>query len=68
VIHAETPEEELSELAIQSLSGYFRSHPLPGERIEQANRIIAEQHWQTRTEQKPFRLVYEVHNGQIVSP
>jgi predicted Zn-dependent protease len=68
VIHAETPEEELSELALQSLGGYFRSHPLPSERLEQANRIIAEQHWQTRREQKPFRLEYEVHNGQIVSP
>ena len=68
VIHAETPEEELSELAIQSLGGYFRSHPLPSERLEQAGRIIAEQHWQARTEQKPFRLEYEVKNGQIVNP
>lgn len=68
VIHAETPEEELSELAIQSLGGYFRTHPLPSERIEQANRIIAEQHWKTRTQQKPFRIEYEVHNGQPVSP
>jgi predicted Zn-dependent protease len=68
VIHAETPEEELSELAIQSLGGYFRSHPQPSERLEQANRIIAEQRWQGRTKQKPFRLEYEVHNGQIVSP
>jgi len=68
VIHAQTPEEELSELAIQSLGGYFRTHPLPSERIEQANRIIAEQHWETRTEQKPFRIEYEVHNGQPASP
>src|SRR5258707_13488415 len=28
VIHAQSPDQELSELAIQSLSGYFRSHPL----------------------------------------
>jgi len=68
VIHAETPEEELSELAVQSLEGYFRTHPLPSERVEQANRTIAEQHWETRTEQKPFRLEYEMHNGQVVSP
>ncbi|MGC1607548.1 MAG: M48 family metallopeptidase, partial [Candidatus Acidiferrum sp.] len=27
VIHARSPEEELSEFAIQSLTGYFRSHP-----------------------------------------
>jgi predicted Zn-dependent protease len=68
VIHAETPEEELSELAIQSLEGYFRTHPLPSERQEQANRVIAEQHWETMTEQRPFHLEYELHNGQVVSP
>ena len=28
VIHARSPEQELSELAAQSLEGYFRSHPL----------------------------------------
>jgi beta-barrel assembly-enhancing protease len=67
VIHAQTPEEELSELAIQSLAGYFRTHPLPSERIEQADRIIAEQNWQKRTDQKPFRLQYEVHNGQSIA-
>jgi beta-barrel assembly-enhancing protease len=67
VIRAQTPEEELSELAIQSLEGYFRTHPMPSERIEQANRVIAEQDWQTRTEQKPFRLEYEVHNGQPIT-
>lgn len=27
IIHAQNPEEELSGLAIQSLEGYFRSHP-----------------------------------------
>jgi beta-barrel assembly-enhancing protease len=67
VIRAQTPEEELSELAIQSLEGYFRTHPMPSERIEQANRVIAEHDWQTRTEQKPFRLEYEVHNGQPIT-
>lgn len=66
VIHAESPDEELSELAIQSLEGYFRSHPLPSERLAQANRIIAEQHWQDRKTQKPFRIEYEVHNGDYV--
>lgn len=67
VIHAQSPEEELSQLAIESLEGYFRTHPLPSERIAQANRIIAEQHWESRTEQKPFRLEFELHNGQVVS-
>ena len=67
VIHAETPEQELSELAIQGLQGYFRTHPMPSERLDQANRIIAEQHWETRSEQKPFHLEYELHNGEVVS-
>jgi beta-barrel assembly-enhancing protease len=66
VIHAQTPEEELSELAIQSLTGYFRSHPLPSERLDKINSLIAEQHWQARKEQRPFHIEYEVHNGQFV--
>jgi beta-barrel assembly-enhancing protease len=66
VIHAQSPDQEISELAIQSLNGYFRSHPLPSERLAQARRIIAEQHWEDRKTQKPFRVEYEVHNGEYV--
>jgi len=66
VIHAQNPDQELSELAIQSLNGYFRSHPLPSERLAQANRLIAEQRWEDRKTQKPFRVEYEVHNGEYV--
>ena len=66
VIHAESPDEELSQLAIQSLTGYFRSHPLPSERLAQAHRLIAHEHWESRTARKPFRVEYEVHNGEYV--
>ncbi len=66
VIHARSPDQEISELAIQSLNGYFRSHPLPSERLAQARRIIAEEHWEDRKTQKPFRVEYEVHNGEYV--
>jgi predicted Zn-dependent protease len=66
VIRAQSPEEELSELAIQSLTGYFRSHPLPSERLDQINRLIAEEHWENRKDQKQFHVEYEVHNGQYV--
>jgi len=66
VTHAETPEDELSDLAIQSLQGYFRSHPLPAERLAQVNQIIAQQHWESRKEQKPFHVEYTVHNGEFV--
>ena len=66
IIHAQSPEEELSELAIQSLEGYFRSHPQPSERLAQANAVIAQEGWQDRKMQKPFRVEYESHNGQYV--
>ena len=66
VIHARSPEEELSQLAIQSLEGYFRSHPLPSERLAQAKSMIAENGWQNQTAQKPFRVEYEVQNGKYV--
>src|SRR6266704_2741238 len=66
VIHARSPEEELSQLATQSLKGYFRSHPLPSERLARANSLIAQQRWQDRKNQKPFRVEYEVQNGKFV--
>jgi predicted Zn-dependent protease len=64
IIRAQSPEQELSELAIQSLEGYFRSHPQPSERLAQANRLIVQEGWQDRKTQKPFRVEYEVHNGK----
>jgi beta-barrel assembly-enhancing protease len=64
VIHASSPEEELSDLAIQSLEGYFRSHPMPSERLAQANRVIAQEGWQDRKKQRPFRVEYEVHSSE----
>ena len=47
---AKTPEEELSQLAQQSLEGYFRSHPLPSERIAQVQQLIASEGWTARPE------------------
>jgi predicted Zn-dependent protease len=66
IIHAQSPQEELSDLAIQSLEGYFRSHPQPSERLAQANRLIVQEGWQNRKQQKQFRVEYEVNNGQYV--
>jgi len=66
IIHAQSPEEELSELAIQSLEGYFRSHPQPSERLAQANRLIAQESWQDRKTQRPFRVEYETRSGKYV--
>lgn len=36
-----TPQEELSEIALKTLEGYFRSHPLNQERIDQVQKMIA---------------------------
>jgi beta-barrel assembly-enhancing protease len=47
---AKTPQDELSQVAIEALEGYFRSHPLPSERIRQVNKIVAASAPQTRPE------------------
>ena len=62
VIRAKSPEQELSQLAIQSLEGYFRSHPATSDRLAQVQRIIVEEGWQNRNTQRPFRVEYEVHD------
>lgn len=41
VIHAQAPVDELSEVAIEGLQGYFRSHPEPSERLAQVRQVIA---------------------------
>lgn len=47
---ARTPQDELSQVALQTLEGYFRSHPLPSERIAQVERMIASEGWTARPE------------------
>jgi len=47
---AKTPQQELSNVAFQTLEGYFRSHPLPSERIDQIRRLISSEHWAARPE------------------
>ena len=68
VIQARSPEQELSQLAIQSLEGYFRSHPPTSERIAQLQRLIAAEHWQNLQTQRPFRVEYEVHTAPPPKP
>ena len=55
VTRAETPSEELSQAAIESITGYFRSHPLPWEREQQIQRWIASEQWPQRQE-RPLRV------------
>ena len=45
VLKAGSPDQELSRVAIAGIEGYFRSHPLPEERVNQIQRIIAAKKW-----------------------
>jgi predicted Zn-dependent protease len=47
---AKTPREELSQLALGTLEGYFRSHPPAPERIAQVQKMIASEGWPVRPE------------------
>ena len=40
------PGQELTQTAIDTLDGYFRSHPLTSERVDQIQKMIAERRWQ----------------------
>ena len=51
------------QLAIEGLTGYFRSHPLPSERLAQANEVIAADHLAKNKPLKPFHVAYEVTSG-----
>ena len=63
VLHADTPTEELSQVAIDGLEGYFRTHPLPSERLAQAREVIARDHLPIDQPVKPFRIEYEIGSG-----
>lgn len=54
VAHAGSPPEELSQIAVGTLIGYFRSHPEPAERVAQAKRVIAEHRLDTTRAQIPL--------------
>src|SRR5438034_11096092 len=47
---AKTLQEELSRVALDTLGGYFRSHPLTSERIAQVRKMIASEHWDVHLE------------------
>jgi predicted Zn-dependent protease len=44
ITHSDAPAEALSQLAVDGLEGYFRSHPQSSERLAQVKRIIAQDH------------------------
>lgn len=54
---AKTPQEEVSQVALETLEGYFRSHPLPSERIAQVQKMVADEGW-TPSPERELRVAY----------
>ena len=55
---SKTPQEELSQVALQTLNGYFRSHPLSSERIDQIQKMIAGGQLPDWQKTKPLAVAY----------
>jgi predicted Zn-dependent protease len=55
VSKAKSPNQELSQVAIAGIVGYFRSHPLPAEREAQIRQMMTSQKWPQPPE-RPLRL------------
>ncbi|MBI1750207.1 MAG: M48 family metalloprotease [Acidobacteria bacterium] len=49
---AGSPQAEVLRVTLGTLTGYFRSHPAPNERIAQIQRLIAEHNWEQLTREK----------------
>src|SRR5581483_2131674 len=60
---ARSPQDELAQVAMQTLSGYFRSHPLPSERIAQIRTLIASRKWPPRPEHD-LKVAYMAWNNK----
>jgi predicted Zn-dependent protease len=54
---AKNPLEELARAADWELKGYFRSHPLPSERMAQVQKMIASENWAARPE-RDLKVAY----------
>ena len=55
---AQSPGEELSQLAMGTLEGYFRSHPPDAERIAQIQSMISSEHWENLVTEQPLAVAY----------
>lgn len=64
VARAKTPQEELSRVALETLEGYFRSHPRTSERIDQIRRMIADQHWENLNRERELGVAYIFWTGR----
>lgn len=61
VIHADTPTDELSQLAIEGLMGYFRSHPLPSERVARIEALFIEEHLSSNQPITPLQIGRQIY-------
>jgi len=52
VTKAQSPDQEFSQVALQGIADYFRSHPSPEEREAQIRRVMASRQWPQPTEKK----------------
>lgn len=64
ISRAKTPQEEISRLALETLEGYFRSHPRSSERIDQIRRMIADQHWENLNRERELGVAYIFWTGR----
>jgi len=53
----------LNSTSSDGLTGYFRSHPQPSERLEQINEVIAQDHLAKDQPLKTFHIEYEITSG-----
>jgi Tfp pilus assembly protein PilF len=54
----ELPAGIVNQVVLQTLEGYFRSHPPEQERIVQIERLIATEHWPKEQKQQPLQVGY----------
>lgn len=57
-VRAETPADEIAGIASDALDGYFRSHPLSEERIDQIKKLIASGALPDRQDTAPLKVAY----------
>jgi beta-barrel assembly-enhancing protease len=61
---AESPQEELSQVAIQAIAGYFSSHPKPEDRVHQIQALIVYEKW-PQPKEKPLKVRVRTAKAQM---
>jgi predicted Zn-dependent protease len=61
--HARSPQQELAQVAVEGLGGYFRTHPPASERIAQIKTLIAARNWPVHAE-RDLAVAYMTWNNR----